>query len=171
MAAIVARRYRRKLACLGFVARCGRVCQRQTPGEAFPLPTYFLRCLVCFPVYAFGKLGRLGNLLVQSYKQPFAKLFILLERLNLLEKRNLPKLLKLERLITPFLNQIKKRLRLLKLRLLEFELEKKTQRLPVELFLLTKLKLLLLTLSLLTLPNPKKRPPRRDGGDVARRHD
>jgi hypothetical protein len=37
-----------------------------------------------------GKLGRLGNLLVQSYEQPFAELFILLERLNLLEKLALP---------------------------------------------------------------------------------
>ena len=58
MAAIVARRYRRKLACLGFVARCGRVCQRQTPGEAFNPATYLLRCLVWFPVYAFGKTGK-----------------------------------------------------------------------------------------------------------------
>ena len=91
-----------------------------------------------------GKLGRLGKLLVQSYQHPFAKLFILLERLNLLEKLALPfsnqirllrlellillgmlkllELLKLERLIMPFLNQIKKRLRMLKLRLLEFQL-------------------------------------------------
>jgi hypothetical protein len=60
---------------------------------------------------------------------------------------------------------------MLKLKLLKFELLGETQRLPVKLFLLTKQKLLLLTLSLLTLPNPKKRPPRRDGGGVARRHD
>jgi hypothetical protein len=146
-----------------------------------------------FPFTLPGKLGRLGNLPVQSYQHPFAKLFILLERLNLLEKLampfpnqirlqgqkpcnlleklKLPKLLKLERLIMPFLNQIKKRLRMLKLRLLEFELLGKTQRLPVKLFLLTKPKLLLLTLTLLTLPNPKKIPPRHDGGGVARRHD
>ncbi len=39
------------------------------------------------------------------------------------------------------------------------------QRLPVKLFLLTKLKLLLLTLSLQTLPNPKKY--RRDATGVA----
>ena len=91
-----------------------------------------------------GKLGRLGNLLVQSYQQPFAKLFILLERLNLLEKlglpfpnqirllrlelpillekRKLPKLLKIEKWKTPFLNQIKERFKMLKLGLLEFEL-------------------------------------------------
>ena len=76
-----------------------------------------------------GKLGRMGNPLVQSYQQPFAKLFILLERLNLLEKLGLPfpdqirllslelpilleklKLLKLrkpEKWKIPFLNQIK----------------------------------------------------------------
>ena len=83
---------------------------------------------------------------------------------NLLEKLKLPKLLKLEKLIMPFLNQIKIRMAIiLKLELLKFELLGKTQRLPV--------KLLLMTLSLLTLPNPKKRPPRRDGGGVARRHD
>jgi len=93
------------------------------------------------------------------------ELLILLGMLKLLE------LLKLERLIMPFLNQIKKRLRMLKLRLLEFQLVQKMQRLPVKLFLLTKPKLLLLTLSLLTLPNPKKIPPRRDWGGVARRHD
>jgi hypothetical protein len=91
-----------------------------------------------------GKLGRLGNMPVQSYQQPFAKLFTLLELPGLLEKQALPfpnqirlqgqkprnllenlnftKLLKLERLIMPFLNQIKKWLKLLKLGLLEFEL-------------------------------------------------
>ena len=141
-----------------------------------------------------GKLGRLGNLLVQSYQQPFAKLFILLERLNLLEKLGLPfpdqirllrlelpimleklklpKLLKLERLIMPFLNQIKIRLgKILKMELRKFKLLGKAQRLLVKLLLLTKPKLLLLTLSLLTLPNPKKRPPRHDAVGAARRHD
>jgi hypothetical protein len=140
-----------------------------------------------------GKLGRLGKLLVQGYQQPIAELFILLERLNLLEKlalpftnqirlrgqkpRNLPKnpkftkLLKLEKLIMPFLNQIKKRVKILKMELRKFKLLEKTQRLPVKLLLLTKPKLLLLTLSLLTLPSQKKIPPRRDGGGVARRHD
>ena len=135
-----------------------------------------------------GKLGRLGKLLVQSYQQPFAELLILLERLNLLEKlalpftnqirlrgqkpRNLPenpkvtKLLKLEKLIMPFLNQIQIRLAIiLKLELLKFELLGKTQRLPVKLFLLTKLKLLLLTLTMPKLPNQKKY--RRDATGVA----
>ena len=69
---------------------------------------------------------------VQSYQQPFAKLFTLLELPGLLEKQALPfpdqirlqaleltifleklklsQLLKLEKPITPFLNQIKTRL-------------------------------------------------------------
>ena len=89
-----------------------------------------------------GKLGRLGNLLAQSYQQLFAKLFTLLERLNLLEKLGLPfldqirlqgqkprnllenlnftKLLKLEKPKTRFLNQIKKRLEMLKLEMQKF---------------------------------------------------
>ncbi len=59
-----------------------------------------------------GKLGKLENLLVQRYEQPFAELFILLERLNLLEK-----------LVLPFLNQIKIRmLKMLKPELLKLEL-------------------------------------------------
>ena len=60
---------------------------------------------------------------------------------------------------------------MLKQELMKFELLGKTQRLPCKLFLLMKLKLLLLTLSLSNLPSPKKIPPRRDGGGVARRHD
>jgi len=86
-----------------------------------------------------GKLGRLGNLLVQSYQQPFAKLFILLELLGLLEKLGQPfpnqirllrlelpilleklklrKLRKPEKWKTRFLNQIKKRVKILKLEL------------------------------------------------------
>ena len=44
-----------------FRCEAGRVCQRQTPGEAFPLATYLLRCLVWFPVYAFGKTGKAGK--------------------------------------------------------------------------------------------------------------
>ena len=76
-----------------------------------------------------GKLGRLGNLLVQRYQQAFAKLFtrlklpgllekqalpvpdqIRLLRLELpimLEKLKLPKLRKPEKWKTRFLNQIK----------------------------------------------------------------
>jgi hypothetical protein len=61
MAAIVARRYRHKLAFVGFVARCGRVCQRQTPGEAFYPATYPLRRLTTFPVHAFMKAGKTGQ--------------------------------------------------------------------------------------------------------------
>jgi hypothetical protein len=60
---------------------------------------------------------------------------------------------------------------MLKPELMKVEMLGKTQRIPVKLFLLTKLKLLLLTLTLPKLPNPKKIPPRRDGGGVARRHD
>ena len=91
---------------------------------------------------------------------------------NLLENPKFTKLLKLERRKTPFLNQIKKGLlEMLKPELLKFELLGKTQRLHVKLFLLTKQKLLLLTLSLLTLPNPKKIPPRHDAVGAARRHD
>ena len=44
---------------------------------------------------------------------------------------------------------------MLKLELLKFKLLGKTKRLPVKLFLLTKLKLSLLTLSLPNLPNQK----------------
>jgi hypothetical protein len=91
-----------------------------------------------------GKLGKLGNLLAQSYQQPFAKLFRLLKLLrllgklalpfpdqiklqplklrNLLEKPKFTKLLKRERLIMTVLNQIKRRLKMMKLGLLEFEL-------------------------------------------------
>ena len=127
--------------------------------------------------------GKLGKLLVQSYQQPFAKLFILLERLNLPEKLVLPftdqiklqalellvllrtlklaELLKSQKLKTRFLNQIKKRLKRLKLKMLKFELLQKMKRLPVKLFLLTKLELLLLMkqelillkMPLLNLPN------------------
>jgi len=122
-----------------------------------------------------GKLGRLGNLLAQSYQQRFAKLLTLLKLLekltlpfpdqikleplklfNFLENPKFNKLLKLERLIMPFLNQTKKWLKMLKLGLLKFELLQKTQRLPVKLFLLMKLELFLLTLSLLNLSSPKK---------------
>jgi hypothetical protein len=146
-----------------------------------------------------GKLGRLENLPVQRYQQPFAELFILLEllekpnlpfpdqiRLEPLKLRNLPgkqkftKLMKRDKLTLPVLNQIKTRpLKMVKLGLLKSELLQKMQRLPVKLFLLTELelllrmemKLLLLTLSLPNLPSPKKIPPRRDGGGAARRHD
>ena len=130
---------------------------------------------------------------VQSYQQPFAKLFTLLELPGLLEKQALPfpnqirlqglkprnllenpkftKLLKLERLIMPFLNQIKKGLlEMLKPGLLKFELLGNTQRLPVKLFLLTKQKLLLLTLSLLTRPDQKNTAETRRFC-VVRRHD
>jgi hypothetical protein len=68
--------------------------------------------LSLFPFMLPGKLGKLENLLVQRYEQPFAELFILLERLNLLEK-----------LVLPFLNQIKIRmLKMLKPELLKLEL-------------------------------------------------
>jgi hypothetical protein len=159
-----------------------------------PWQLTFCVALSPFPFMLSGKLGRLGNLLAQSYQQLFAKLFILLElpglleklglpfpnqirllRLELpilLEKLKLPELLKNQKRKTPFLNQIKKGLlEMLKPELLKFELLGKTQRLHVKLFLLTKQKLLLLTLSLLTLPNPKKIPPRHDAVGAARRHD
>jgi hypothetical protein len=43
-----------------------------------------------FPFMLPGKLGRLGNLSVQSYQQPFAKLFTLLKLLGLMGKLALP---------------------------------------------------------------------------------
>jgi hypothetical protein len=72
----------------------------------------------------------------------------------------------------PFLNQIKTRLlKMLKLELLKLELLIKMKRLFVKLFLLMKLKLIVLTLLPTNLANPKKIPPRRDGGGVSRRYD
>jgi hypothetical protein len=133
-----------KLACVGFVQRAAGYAGVERRMRRSIRQLTFCVAWYGFPFMLSGKLGRLGKLFVQSYQQPFAKLYILLERVNLLEKLALPfpnqirlqgqkprnllenlrftKLLKPERLIMPFLNQIKKWLKLLKLGLLEFEL-------------------------------------------------
>jgi hypothetical protein len=120
----------RKLACLfRFRARAAGFASVERRVSRSMQQLTFCVAWSGFPFMLSGKLVRLGNLLVQSYQQPFAKLFTLPERLNLLEKQALPfpnqirlqgqkprnlqenrkftKLLKLERLIMPFLNQIK----------------------------------------------------------------
>jgi hypothetical protein len=70
---------------------------------------------VAWSVFPFMLSGRLGKLLAQSYQQLFAKLFTLLERLNLLEKLGLqfPNQIRLLRLELPILLE---KLKLLKLR-------------------------------------------------------
>jgi len=70
---------------------------------------------------------------------------------NLLKNLQFTKLLKLERLIKRFLNQIKKRVKILNLELLKFELLEKKQLLLAKLFLILKLKLILLMLQLTNL--------------------
>ena len=161
------------LACVGVVG--GAAGSASVKRRVRRSPWQLTTCVASygFPFRLSGKLGRLGKLPAQSYQQPFAKLFILLERQYSLEKLKLPflnqirfqeqklrnllqnllftKLLKLERLIKRFLNQIKKRAKMLKLDLLKFELLEKMQRIPVKLFLLRKLKLILLTMQLTNL--------------------
>lgn len=63
MAAIEAHDTDATQACLLVSVSCegGRVCQRQTPGEAFHVATYLLRCLVWFPGHAFEKTGKTGK--------------------------------------------------------------------------------------------------------------